>query len=158
MKKTQLKQGFTLVELMVVMAIIAVLATMIIGAIQLARSTATETVHRSNVKAVQTALEGYFATNRTYCKTTETTKDLQCGTQYSLKKAAGILGVNLSSGGSSSGTCVANGNQEKGGRLTNLETSGYAIIPADSSCGKYTSFEDVIQSGLGTPLTALPTY
>lgn len=61
------KKAFTLIEVMVVMAIIAVLAILIIGAIQLARKTATETTARSNAKGVQTALERVYATNKVYC-------------------------------------------------------------------------------------------
>jgi len=59
-------KGFTLIELVVVMAIIAVLALLIIGAITVARNTATETTHRSNLHSVQAALEAYYASNRAY--------------------------------------------------------------------------------------------
>jgi len=60
------KKGFTLIELVVVMAIIALLALLIIGAIIVARRTATETANRSNAKTVQVALESRFAATRQY--------------------------------------------------------------------------------------------
>jgi prepilin-type N-terminal cleavage/methylation domain-containing protein len=66
MKKTN-KKAFTLIELMVVMAIIAVLAVLIIGAILLARHTATETQNRSNAQSVQAALEAQFTKYKEYC-------------------------------------------------------------------------------------------
>ena len=47
-KKLKKNQGFTLIELVVVMAIIAVLAVLVIGAITVARNTAAETTNRSN--------------------------------------------------------------------------------------------------------------
>ena len=48
------------------MAIIAVLAVLIIGAITVARNTATETQNRNNARTIQASLEGYFAQNRAY--------------------------------------------------------------------------------------------
>ena len=60
------RKGFTLIELVVVMAIIAILSLLVVGAIIVARNTATETANRSNAKVVQTALEAKFASNRTY--------------------------------------------------------------------------------------------
>lgn len=59
-------QGFTLIEVVVVMAIIAVLAALIIGAITVARNTAEETIHRSNAHAIQVALEAMYAKTRSY--------------------------------------------------------------------------------------------
>jgi len=66
MKKLTSKKGFTLIELVVVMAIIALLALLIIGAIIVVRRTATETANRSNAKTIRTALESRFAANRQY--------------------------------------------------------------------------------------------
>lgn len=61
------KRGFTLIELVVVMAIIAILALLIIGAIIIARNTATETTNRSNGQTLRTALESYYARYGKYC-------------------------------------------------------------------------------------------
>ncbi len=57
-------EGFTLIELVVVMAIIALLAALIIGAIAITRQQADVTRLRSDAHNIQTALEGYFAKNR----------------------------------------------------------------------------------------------
>ena len=54
---TNNKKGFTLIELVVVMAIIAVLAALMVGAISAARQQATNTQRVGNVKTVETALE-----------------------------------------------------------------------------------------------------
>ncbi len=58
--------GFTLIELVVVMAIIAVLATLIIGAIKIARTTAAETEHMSDARTLQAGLEAYYARYKSY--------------------------------------------------------------------------------------------
>lgn len=60
------KKGFTLVEIVVVMAIIAVLATLVVGAITVARNVAKETTHRANAKTIQTALEAKYARDKRY--------------------------------------------------------------------------------------------
>jgi len=51
------KKGFTLIELVVVMAIIAILSTIIVGAILAARVAATQTQRTGAVRTVETALE-----------------------------------------------------------------------------------------------------
>ena len=51
------KKGFTLIELVVVMAIIAILSTIIVGAILAARNAATQTQRTGAVRTVETALE-----------------------------------------------------------------------------------------------------
>lgn len=60
------KKGFTLIEIVVVMAIIAVLAVLVVGAITVARRTSDETRNRSAAKAIATALEARYSQNRTY--------------------------------------------------------------------------------------------
>lgn len=62
-------RGFTLIEVMVVMAIITILAALIIGTITLARKTGIETTHRYNAKSVSVGLEGYRSKTRNYIET-----------------------------------------------------------------------------------------
>lgn len=135
MKKKLLNaKGFTLIELMVVMAIIAVLAVMIIGAITIARATAKETIHRSNAKTLQVGLESYFASNRTY-------PTIAAGTTF--EAAATTLNVVLSTGG----TCTGGGGTLQanptaftvGGKLYNYQIqvfkSGCTVNVADEIKG-----------------------
>ncbi|MDD3481156.1 MAG: type II secretion system protein [Patescibacteria group bacterium] len=60
------KKGFTLIELVVVMAIIAILALMIVGAIILARRASIETNNLNNAKTIQVALEKEYAKDGDY--------------------------------------------------------------------------------------------
>ena len=67
MVKNQEKHGgFTLIELVVVMAIIAVLALLVIGAIVAARNAQKRTVHRGNAATIQTAMEAMYTKNQAY--------------------------------------------------------------------------------------------
>ena len=165
-------RGFTLIELMVVMAIIAVLATLIIGAVQLARNTATETANRANVHSIETALESNYSKYRRYCYpgsgTAQQTGELACTsasvTGYSVSTASTTFSPNvtLGTGYSTTGThCVAAGSGTDadlagGGRITTLNTDGYILAVASSNCGGYTSIQDLVVNGNVTTPTILP--
>lgn len=57
------KKGFTLIELVVVMAIIAILSLLIIAAITAARRQSINTQRTGNVKTIETALETWSSKN-----------------------------------------------------------------------------------------------
>ena len=63
MKKTK---GFTLIELVVVMAIIAFLMLILIGGIIVARTASRTAANRTNGNSIRLALEAYYAKNQTY--------------------------------------------------------------------------------------------
>ncbi len=130
--KTYSKKGFTLVEIMVVMAIIAVLATLVIGAVQLARRTATETTHRSNARAVQTALEGSFAKYRAYCATSVTSGRATCGSNISFMTISGSAQLNVRLGTAYTGGSCATTNA--GGGSVTVSASSYIITPQNNDC------------------------
>ncbi len=62
------KRGFTLIEVVVVMAIIAVLATLVVGAITIARTQALDTRLRNDARTIKAALEAYYAKNNHYVR------------------------------------------------------------------------------------------
>ncbi len=65
MKKNK-KQGFSLIELLVVVAIMGLLAAMSIISLNTARARARDARRLSDVKQIQTALEMYFNDSRKY--------------------------------------------------------------------------------------------
>jgi prepilin-type N-terminal cleavage/methylation domain-containing protein len=142
------KKGFTLVELMVVMALIAVLSTLIIGAIRLATNTARETTHRSNSKSISTGLEAKYAKYRAYCGGStgvtcsgQTNANIGSGgtaTFQSAEVVAPMLGIDISQ--TSECTVAANA----GGAVVHIEVDRYIIRPLDSGC------TDTIADGAGT--------
>ncbi|MBI2404700.1 type II secretion system protein [Candidatus Gottesmanbacteria bacterium] len=62
-KNRELKKGFTLLELLVVIAIIAVLISMATVSYSSAQKKARDSKRKQDVKAVQAALEQYYADN-----------------------------------------------------------------------------------------------
>ena len=60
------QQGFTLIELMIVVAIIAILAGILIPNFVNARAQAQTAACESNLRSIATALELYYADNQTY--------------------------------------------------------------------------------------------
>lgn len=61
------KKGFTLIEIVVVMTIIAVLAALVVGAIMISKRMATETANRQNARTLRTCLEAYSAKYKKFC-------------------------------------------------------------------------------------------
>jgi len=63
------KRGFTLVELVIVVGIIAVLASLVIVNLSPPRSKSRDQKRKADLLAIQGALELYFATNRSFPST-----------------------------------------------------------------------------------------
>ena len=131
------RKAFTLIEVMVVMAIIAVLAVLVIGAITVARRTATETQHRSYGRAIQVALEAYYTKNKNYNQTLAA----QNFTFASIIAAGAMLdSTQTSLSVDTNGTCgnaTAAGGQGGGKVLINATGTApaYVITPATYDCG-----------------------
>lgn len=68
-KQRSKRKGFTLIELMVVMALMAVLSTLIIGAIVIVRREARNAKRMSDARTFRAALEAYHATYHKYPST-----------------------------------------------------------------------------------------
>ena len=61
-----MKKGFTLVELLVVIAIIGILSTLSVVSLNSARAKARDARRLSDIKQIRTALEMYFDSNMSY--------------------------------------------------------------------------------------------
>jgi prepilin-type N-terminal cleavage/methylation domain-containing protein len=100
------KRGFTLIELLVVIAIIGLLATFAVVSLSGTTSKVRDATRKSDLKAIQKALELYYADN----------------------------GIYPSSGGSYRGTCPnwgSYGRTGSTGYIPNLAPSEISILPAD---------------------------
>jgi prepilin-type N-terminal cleavage/methylation domain-containing protein len=90
-RSKEVNGGFTLIELVVVMAIIAILATLIVAAIAAARRQSINTQRSGNVKTIETALESYYTKNKSY-----PTADTDVVALVSTLKTAGALTSDIS--------------------------------------------------------------
>jgi prepilin-type N-terminal cleavage/methylation domain-containing protein len=72
MHLTKSKKGFTLIELMIVIAIIGILTAVVLAALSSARAKSRDAKRLSDVKQIQLALENYFDNNSTFPPTIAT--------------------------------------------------------------------------------------
>ncbi len=63
---TKHTRGFTLIELLVVIAIIGILSSVVLASLNTARTKARDTVRKSDLKQLQTALALYYTDNGSY--------------------------------------------------------------------------------------------
>jgi prepilin-type N-terminal cleavage/methylation domain-containing protein len=119
------RKGFTLIELVVVMAIIAILSVLVIGAITVARRTSTETANRGTAKSIQTGLEAYYAKNKQYPATTGTV------TFDAIVATGGALNGMVTTQGAQ---CTGVATTWKGGGYVAYSATGYTLYIANWAC------------------------
>lgn len=134
------RKGFTLVELVVAMAIIALLALLIIGAIVIARRVMIETVHRENARVIHGAMEAYYGRNKRYPPVVPGGLGPYYDSFAGLKTRMenGIGGDSgLGSGGvtlADTPQCRPGWNREGGGKVYDYGRGELEITPADYTC------------------------
>lgn len=69
------RKGFTLIEILIVVAIIGILASVILASVTSSRARARDTKRISDIRQIRTALELYFGANGRYPKSAELAAD-----------------------------------------------------------------------------------
>ncbi len=72
----ELRRGFTLVELMIVITVIAILATIAVVSFSRVQKQARDTKRKGDVRALATALQAYFTERNTYPATASWSTEL----------------------------------------------------------------------------------
>jgi prepilin-type N-terminal cleavage/methylation domain-containing protein len=126
------KKGFTLVEVVVVMSIIAVLALLTVGAIKSARFTSRTTTHITNAKILQAGMKAYFAKHKIYPPATEGDTGPNGWDSYPFDMLAEQLNVTLTP----TSECHNENGWADGGGQVWIQTGSrhYTISPYDGDC------------------------
>ncbi len=125
------KRGFSIIELIIVMAIVSVIATLILAAIKTTKRTATETVHRSNAATLEDALISHYSRNHTYKPTAiiGTYVDFACACLVS-----SILNNHQLPATPECNGKQMNGHDVTGGGYIEFTNGGYILHIADYTC------------------------
>lgn len=89
------KKGFTLIELLVVVAIIGLLSSVVLASLNVARIKARDSVRKSDIQQIRTALEFYYSVNGSY--PAETACDTSRGSSASTCPPTGTTWTTTSS-------------------------------------------------------------
>lgn len=136
----KLTNGYTVVEIVIVMGIIAVLTTLVIGGIFIARQTSRESANRNNAKAFQIALENYFSEYKEYPAIGGTsfidgTNDIVTLNTTTTFRNSPLAAINLQGGCANGGAWVVKSGPDHG---------GYEIAVLDSTC------QSELNAGIGS--------
>lgn len=112
-------EGFTLAEIMIVVAIIAVLAAIAIPNLLTARKNANESAAQAGLRILSTSLETYYSVNNAYAVADDTTTD-----DYLRSAAPPYLTTAYCTQTVSGYTYTCD-----------IDLAAYSIVAAPSSCG-----------------------
>ena len=127
MKTVNFKKGFTLLELLVVIAIIGILVAMGTVSYSTAQKRARDATRKGDMKAVQNALEQYYAANSSAypgsCPASGATLIIETGNNFIIPSDPKGAPAYASSGCSSSGYCYCATLEGGNGNATNATCS-----------------------------------
>lgn len=116
------QSGFTIVELLIVIVVIGILATLVIVTFSGVQQKARDTKRETDIKALASQLEVYYANNGSYPALT----DLQTNTWVS----ANLKGLDLAGLNAPNGTPGAGGNTV----TATTSTTTYNYTPTPAGC------------------------
>ncbi len=134
MKMFQKQKGFTLVELLIVIAIIGLLATLAIVSLTSAQQKARDTKRVADIKAIQTALELEWNDNPGYPNSTSATNPVSDWATLGTALSAYVSGLPMPPGNPSGDvyTYVVNHNNDNQYYIAaTLEDSGHQALTQD---------------------------
>ena len=130
MAKKSLSRGFTLIELMIVVAIIGILAAIAVPNFIRFTARARQSEAKSNLKGFYTAAKSYYAENSTYvCGACNFQVEL--GNRYSYLFDA----VSVPRTANTTDTCKPSGSASN---ATTFTAGGAANIDSDATCDQWT--------------------
>lgn len=98
LKKMRESKGFTIVELLIVIVVIGILATLVVTTYAGIQAKARDSKRQSDVKAIQTQLEAFYATNNYYPSTTDINDTAASGFRATKMRSLGADSVKDPSG------------------------------------------------------------
>ena len=123
-------RGFTLIELMIVMAVIAILVTMAFFGLSKAQASARDVSRQQIMSSIRSALQKYYGDNQQYYNATN---DF-CGMIFALQTASYLPSIPKDPGGTQPAICAA---ATDGNRYVN---GAMFVYIATASSGLYNSY------------------
>jgi prepilin-type N-terminal cleavage/methylation domain-containing protein len=130
-------QGFTIVELLIVIVVIGILALLVITTYSGIQSKARDAKRQSDLKSLQTQIEAFFSQNGYYPNLTDMNSSTWRGTNMKSLDANALVDP------STSGACIASDNCLGGGSSAVLKQYQYYATQSDGS----TTCDGALSSG-----------
>ena len=148
LKKAQ--KGFTIIELLIVIAIIAILALLVLNNIQGGQAKARDSTRTGDINGIHTQLENYYNENSSYPQTF-TAETLPGIDEGALTDPTGNNSITMATAVADRAAAEAAGTNPGGDTAT---TSGYSYIPYNCTASACTGY--VLKTFIEKPTDTTP--